>query len=911
MFSNRRAMKVLILLAILTLPLLAHPATAQGPERQANLTEVAGGLSAGEQFSLQLDKGVTETAIDPANEPAPAPLLDGNEAASARVATSAEEDAGSDAELVSIIVELEDAPLASYDGGISGLAATSLKATNATKINAQSPESQDYLNYLVRKQDSFENDAKSVMTKAQIVHRYKAVINGVSMVVRADQVDSIASMAGVKNIYLDELVQLDTDRSPQFIGATHFWRELGGREKAGEGVVVGILDTGIWPEHPSFADPDPLGNAYPAPPKGTGGYGCGFGSEVPGDAPFACNNKLIGAYRFMDTYELFGPPLLPGEFGSARDDDGHGTHTGSTAAGNGGVKTTLLGIPRGTISGIAPRAHVIGYKVCGDSGCYASDSAAAVDQAILDGVDVINFSIGGGGDPYNSTSELAFLRAYEAGVFVAASAGNSGPGADTVAHRGPWVTTVGASTTDRHFLSEVLLTADNGDTLALVGATVTHGVNAPLPVEFAGADGQCTATMPAVTAGSLVICDRGGFARVTKSFNAMNAGAGAMILRNLVPQGLNTDNHYIPSIHLDAAEGQTLQQFMDTHTGVTATFPAGAAEHVQGDVMAAFSSRGGPGQTLGVSKPDVTAPGVQILAGNTPLGANQGPGGSGPFGELFQAIQGTSMSSPQVAGAAALIKALHPDWTPGQIKSALMTTAKTFRVYKEDGTTLADPFDYGSGRIELRKAGDPGITISDTGANFVALEHELWNANYPSIYVPNMPGVITVQRTLHSELEHTRNWRLRVHTGPNLAVEVPRRVRVEGSNHVAGGGTATFDITIDAREVPMGEVRHAVIELISGRRHNHIPITIVRGEPAITMDHQCDATSLSRKEPVNCTLTIENTAFADASINVVDELSRRLYLVEESVSGATADGNSFSFAGDLAGAAPPQRQRSH
>src|SRR5581483_6267726 len=178
------------------------------------------------------------------------------------------------------------------------------------------------------------------------------------------------------------------------------WNSLGGQAHAGEGEVVGGLDTGIWPEHPSFSDPDPLGNPYPAPPAQDANLPCQFGSDVKGDVPFACNNKLIGAYRFMNTYEQFGPPLQPGEFRSARDSEGHGTHTSSTAAGNAGVKATVFGVARGTISGIAPRAHLIMYRVCGADGCFSSDSVAAVQQAIADGVDVINFSIGGGTDPY-------------------------------------------------------------------------------------------------------------------------------------------------------------------------------------------------------------------------------------------------------------------------------------------------------------------------------------------------------------------------------------------------------------------------------------------------------------------------------------------------------------------------------
>mgnify|MGYP001824204467 FL=1 len=393
--------------------------------------------------------------------------------------------------------------------------------------------------------ESVNPKALEAITGGEVIHRYKEVFNGVSMVLAGDQVEKVAAVGGVSGIYLDELQQPDTEVSPDFIGAPVLWNQLGGQESAGEGVVVGVLDTGVWPEHPSYSDPDPFGNAYDPPPTAPGSNGtdrstCDFGNTAynPADAPFTCNNKLIGAYNFTDTYTAI-VGLLPNEFNSARDADGHGTHTSSTAAGNGGVASSIFGVPRGTVSGIAPRAHVIMYKVCGDTGCYNSDSAAAVEQAILDEVDSINFSISGGNDPYGDAVSLAFLSAYDNGVFVAASAGNSGPGADTVAHREPWTTTVGASTSDRHFLSTVTLEADNGDTLELEGATVTDGI-ASTPVIFppAGEEGCLTPFAAGTFSGEIVICERGAIARVQKSFNAAAGGAGGMLLYNPTLQGL-------------------------------------------------------------------------------------------------------------------------------------------------------------------------------------------------------------------------------------------------------------------------------------------------------------------------------------------------------------------------------------
>jgi len=528
-------------------------------------------------------------------------------------------------ELVSVIVKLDFDPLATYRGDVEGLAATSPLLTGTTKLDTQSSDTKAYLAYVDSRLNAFEATLTQAIPEAKVVHRYRAVIGGASLLVPENRVEALASLGGVRAIYADEVLQVETEASPAFIGAPTAWGQLGGQGSAGEGVVVGVLDTGVWPEHPSFSDPDPFGKAYDPPPGGP--YTCDFGDTTfnPNDAAFTCNNKLIGAYDFLNTYKaVIG--LLPDEFDSARDADGHGTHTSTTAAGNGGVAATMLGVNRGLVSGIAPRAHVIMYKVCGDQGCFSSDSAAAVDQAVMDGVDVTNFSISGGNDPYSDVVELAFLNAYAAGVFAAHSAGNSGPGADTVAHRGPWVTTVGASTTDRHFLSTVTLTGIVSGTtsvtatLMISGASVTDGIITPTLVVSAADFGDELCLNPFTSGtfnGEIVVCKRGAIARVEKSFNVEQGGAGGLLLYNPVLQGLATDNHFIPSVHLENDSGVALLDFMDNHTEVKATFTPGVATTVQGDKMAAFSSRGGPGQTLGVSKPDITAPGVQILVNSS------------------------------------------------------------------------------------------------------------------------------------------------------------------------------------------------------------------------------------------------------------------------------------------------------
>lgn len=759
---------------------------------------------------------------------------------------------------------------------------------------------------IVTLDEGFDARNLEALSGGKVIYEYSQVFNGASVVLAGDKVDLVAALDGVTGVYLDQLLQPDTERSPDFLGAPVLWNELGGQGSAGEGTIVGVLDTGIWPEHPSFSDPDPSGKPYAAPPTvpGSNGFGsggprstCDFGNMAwnPFDAAFACNNKLIGAYDFLDTYKAV-VGLLPEEFDSARDSEGHGTHTASTAAGNGGVSASIFGVPRGTVSGIAPRAHVIMYRVCAAEGCYSSDSVRAVEQAILDEVDSINFSISGGTNPYSDIVEQAFSVAYEDGVFVSASAGNAGPGANTVAHRGPWTMTVAASTTDRHFLSTVTLLADNGDTLTMEGASVTDGISTATPVVLAAdyGDGLCLTPFPAGTfSGEIVVCERGIIARVAKSFNVAAGGAGGLLLYNPTLQGLSTDNHFIPSVHLENDAGQALLAFMGSHTGVTGTFTQGIASTVQGDKMAAFSSRGGTGQNLGVSKPDITAPGVQILAGHSPLPHSVE---GGLPGELFQAIQGTSMSSPHIAGSAALVKDLHPDWTPGQIKSALMMTANG-AVVKEDGVTPADPFDYGSGRVDLAMAGNPGLTISDSTANFYALEDELWNANYPSLYVPSMPGMITVQRTVHSELSKNASWKLSVDSPADVVVDVPTTINVKA------GGDTTFEISINARDVPNGDVRHATLFFQNKSTVLRFPITIVRGQPSVTLEKSCAPATIGIGETTDCTITIENTSFGDANVSLSDRTPPGLPIVVGSVTGADQNGaSSLSFNGSLFGA---------
>jgi hypothetical protein len=236
-----------------------------------------------------------------------------------------------------------------------------------------------------------------------------------------------------------DTLQQPLDDNTTFIGATAVWPSLGGSAHAGNNVVIGVLDTGIWPEHPMMS-----AVGVPAPAGGLKGCQFGNGSDTAHlGQPFACNNKLIGAYSKMATY-MSAHGADANEFCnntthvcSPRDSEGHGTHTTTTAGGDCVTTAVLYGVERGPVCGIAPGAHIEMFRVCGSAGCFTSDSVSAVSQAIADGVNVINFSISGGGQPYTDPVELAFLDATNAGISVNASAGNSGPGAGTSDHGGP------------------------------------------------------------------------------------------------------------------------------------------------------------------------------------------------------------------------------------------------------------------------------------------------------------------------------------------------------------------------------------------------------------------------------------------------------------------------------------------
>jgi subtilisin family serine protease len=781
---------------------------------------------------------------------------------------------------INVVVKLDYDALAAYAGQIRGLPATSPSVTGRP-LNLRSVAARRYQGYTQGIEQRFLDALRVRVPAARVGTRLRTAYGGVALTLPGNEVEDLLKLPGVVAVQRDRLEQPLTDASPAFIGAPTIYDQLGETaDDAGKGAIVGVLDTGGWPEHPSYVD---HGNLPAPPPKADGTpRTCDFGDNplTPATDPFVCQHKLISGQPFLATYNaVIGGEVYPD---SARDSNGHGTHTSTTAAGGPLAHADPLGIDRGAIHGIAPGAHVAVYKVCGEQGCFSSDSAAAVAQAIADGVDAINFSISGGTDPYTDAVELAFLDAYAAGVLVSASAGNEGPGAATVNHNGPWVLTVAASTQQRTFRSTISVSG-GGASLQVSGATITSGIASPLPVVNASDPPYnnvgCEAPAPAgLFTGKIVACQRGP-GRVQRGFNVFSGGAAGMVLYNAVPQDVMTDNHWLPTVHINQPESQQLLDFLAAHPGATGSFPQGTRTTWQGDRVTYFSSRGPGADWL---KPDITAPGLHILAGNTPTPEDPS---LGPPGNLFQAIAGTSMSSPHAAGSAALVAALHPSWTPGQIKSALETTARTAGVTKSDGTTPADPFDVGGGRVDLTKAGDPGLTFNETAVNYAAgaaTPMDRIDLNTPSVNAPTMPAVITTTRTARNVTNSTLNYSVGTESPAGISISVrPSRFAVDPGEQV------TLDITISAPSVPQGQYFGRInLDRRDSARDLHMPVAFFKRQGIVTLTQSCEPSTIRRiTETSTCAVTVQNNSLSAAEVSTESTTSTNLVVTE--ASGAT------------------------
>lgn len=625
------------------------------------------------------------------------------------------------------MVLLDDQPLATYKGEIASLKATSLLSNPGNKrkdngtLDVQSSASQSYLKYLAEQTNSTLQRAQTSLKRQLTVESdYQIALNGFSTQLSEEEAVTLQGVAGIKAVQKVQRRHLMTDSGPKHIQAPSAWDgSATGMASKGEGVIVGILDTGISAFNPSFADIG--GDGYDhTNPLGEGVY---LGHCADSELAHYCNDKLIGIWANDGVLADYIPE---GDDVIGIDHNGHGSHTASTTAGNVVKNVPIYNVMGdeadftfGQISGVAPHANIVSYQVCAaDAGCWTDVTALAVEHAIENGVQVLNYSVGGGAsNPWYDTDALAFLSAREAGIHVATSAGNSGPEPETVGSPGnaPWITTVAAYTHDRGFSDKDVSFSGGDSALAsLNGLGATKGFTADVVNAADFGDADCLEPFEADTFnGEIVVCQRGEIARVSKGSNVLAGGAGGLILINTDggSETVDADFHVLPAIHLDAAQGSELTAWLSSGTDHVATIGDSVMESNpdNADIAAWFTSRGPEPIMNRWLTPHVAAPGVAIYAANSEYQPWREEKTESPY--TF--MDGTSMSSPHVAGAMALITALKPDWTPAELQSALMLSA-VFETRKDDGVTPSDFFDSGAGSIRIANALNTGLIMDVT-----------------------------------------------------------------------------------------------------------------------------------------------------------------------------------------------------
>ncbi|GMI69174.1 AUXIN-INDUCED IN ROOT CULTURES 3 [Hibiscus trionum] len=678
-----------------------------------------------------------------------------------------------------------------------------------------------------------------------IFYSYTRHINGFAANLDDDVAAEIARHPKVVSVFLNKGRKLHTTRSWEFLGleqngfvaSNSIWNKT----RYGEDTIIGNLDTGVWPESKSFND-DGYG---PIPSKWKGIC------QNDKDAGFHCNRKLIGARYFNKGYAAT-VGKLNSSFDTPRDKEGHGTHTLSTAGGNMVAKASVFGFGKGTAKGGSPRARVAAYKVCwppvSGNECFDADILAAFDVAIHDGVDVLSVSLGG--EPtafFNDSVAIGSFHAIKHGIVVVCSAGNSGPADGTVSNIAPWQITVGASTMDREFSSIVVL----GNHKHLKGQSLSAKV---LPGKkffplISAADAklanalienatlcQAGAIDPKKATGKILVCLRGQNARVDKGQQAALAGAVGMILANNILTGneIIADAHLLPASHINYTDGLAVFAYINkTKRPMARITPVTTQIGTKpSPFMAAFSSKGPNTITPEILKPDITAPGVSVIAAYTEA--------EGPTNEdfdkrrvQFNSVSGTSMSCPHVSGIVGLLKSLYPKWSSAAIKSAIMTSATMMDNSHEPILNAsyieAGPFSYGAGHVQPNRAMDPGLVYDLTTEDYLnflctlgynetlisAFSQEpykcrgsikLANFNYPSITIPKLDTSITVTRTVKN-VGSPGTYRVQVQKPMGISVYVkPKKLKFKRV-----GEEKTFKVTLKVNKAD------AVQEYVSGQ----------------------------------------------------------------------------------------------
>ncbi len=764
------------------------------------------------------------------------------------------------------IVRLKAAPASTYTGGVSGFVAT--KPYAGKQLNAKANAVKQYSAHLKSTQTTLTS-----RYGVKPLYNYTLAFNGFAAHLTAKQANALAKNSSVSTLVPNQKLKVQDDpidtppvndlSSIRYLDIdTGVWAKNGGPANAGKGVVLGDIDTGIAPENPSFAG-DPLDTAVkagttPAIIDGGGvdtvqfkkADGNVFSSSIIPDAQGWTSDdlstKIIAAHYFVKGFgtENLGSTASRGEYISPRDGAGHGSHTASTAAGDYSVSENVAGTDFGKISGVAPAAKIAVYKVCWDGpaldetqdGCATSDMVAAIDQAVQDGVDVLNFSIGGGAAQTTfSPTDEAFYDAASAGIFVAAAGGNAGPDDSTLDNASPWETTVAASTIPSYTATATFGTGSGTATPvppAVQGASDTVGYGSLTQVadgstlvdaKTSGVSGasQADASLceantldPSLVTGKVVLCDRGVNDRVAKSAEVKRAGGIGMLLLNTPAGAADTDLdlHTVPSIHVNASNSTTLSVVTAAYnalhayaqkSGATVSF-AKSADTSAVPQIAGFSSHG-PVLADGsdIMKPDVSAPGVSILAAvaNAP--------GAEPNWDFYS---GTSMATPHISGLALLYLSIHPKASTSEIQSALMTTATN--TLDSEGHAVTDPFAQGAGEVKPSAYLNPGLLFLSTQTDWnnylysvgevthadagfeKAKKIDPSNLNRASIAIGDFFGTQKVTRTVTAQATGTYK--------PTVSVKgIKASVSPTSVKFTKVGQTKTFTFTFTRTSAPL------------------------------------------------------------------------------------------------------------
>lgn len=691
-------------------------------------------------------------------------------------------------------------------------APTAPEVTGAPKLDVDVPSVVEYVTHLDRERADVLARAGAVLGR-ELVPKfvYRHVLNGFAIELDDREARALAGLSGVRSVEPDFVHRPLTDNGPTWIGATRYWSGQGGvlAPNRGEGMVIAIVDTGInWDS--VFFDENLPGAPTITNPRGQF-YGLCSQPNVP------CSNKIIGVYDFTD------------EDTDGKDPNVHGSHVASTAAGF--PLSFSLNIAGNSVffstSGVAPHASIISYKACevdpddpdGNFVCFGSATSASLEQAIVDEVDVLNYSIGGPpsdpwagiGQSFTTTQEL-FLNMRAAGIVAVTSAGNSGPGEGTVGApaNAPWSFAV-ANATHNRILANRLVQASGGDfTLGLLtGPGITAGTDVvPIvhardfgnalcgtgPAELGASCGANTGATnpfpPGTFNGQIVVCDRGVYGRIEKGLNVLQAGAGGMILANTDAQGesVNSDNHCLPAMHVGDTDGDRLRSWLDGGSGHQGRL-TGTQRIIDSEFGGRLNVSSARGPSVGapdVMKPNVTAPGTDVLAAGAD-GAN-----------AISFLSGTSMSSPHVAGAAALLRASHPDWGPDQVISALETTADASLITLDDGSP-ASTIDRGAGGVQVDRASRVGLYLPVSIQAFENADPSLGGdpgqLNLPGIASDNCSGNCVFARRVRAIGDGS--WT--VTTEGDLDIQV-----TPTSFSLSEGQTQNLTITVSPGDAPIG-----------------------------------------------------------------------------------------------------------